>query len=279
MAVYNVKTALVKYNKETLQGDIWTEVKFRVANLNTSTTIYARVTIQSQGTLSWTFTDGTTSKDYTIGAGGTLDFAESIKPGSAPTETTKDSITFLVEYFKDSGYTQKFAEDTVNVEIHCYVQQSDGSWDSGTYSNVLYDYLTTPAVSSVTSMVFDNGLAKINVVSSRGSSASTVTGVINDLAIHWQSGDWGNRIYADIVYATDDTPIKDKFIAIVHKGTGGSGLWLTADDNAQVYKAPISDSAWKKAVVYSETYKARLSVQEHYNDLYFDGVAIFNPLP
>lgn len=137
MASYTFDLALVKYYRESL-NEYATFMPFKIANTKDQA-FYAKISIINQGNLLWYFDDGAgnlvTEKTYTINANSVLSLNEKLVASTTPTETQKDQITILVEYFKDDTLLNKFGEDTITVPIHIFIQNADYSWTSTQYPN------------------------------------------------------------------------------------------------------------------------------------------------
>lgn len=133
MATYNLNLGFVKYYVESVPD--YNQKLPTVINNPKSTTTYVKATITNQGALGFTFDNGTTEKTYTVNANSSLDITELLVPSTNPSETLKDTIQIKLEYFKNSDYTGKFGEDTLNVQLNYYIENSDGTWTSSTYSD------------------------------------------------------------------------------------------------------------------------------------------------
>ncbi|ALM76460.1 hypothetical protein [Thermococcus barophilus] len=197
MVSYTFDLALVKYYRESLD-EYATFMPFKIANTKDQA-FYAKISIINQGNLLWNLDDGAgnlvTEKTYTVNANSVLDLNEKLIASTAPTETQKDTITILVEYFKDSGLTQKFGEDTITANIHCYIQQADGSWTSTAYPNeadIVYDKwnfsgLALTNIADGTRLTGVNGLADLyfKLISSGGGVATYVSdvGLVTDASL------------------------------------------------------------------------------------------------
>ncbi len=235
MASYTFDLAVVKYYRESLD-EYSTYMPFKIANTKNQT-LYAKITITNQGNLNWNFdNNGTavTSKTYTLDANSVLKFNEKLITSTAPTETQKDQVMIKVEYFKDSNLTQKFGEDTITANIHIYIQNPDYSWTSTQYPNesdIVFEKWTWDniAKTNVTDgTTFPGALGNAELTVKRSASGShhyfnveTTAGIIEDYALYFENGDWGDHT---IFYPTSaGNPITDKFYATVVQILGRSG--------------------------------------------------------
>jgi len=291
MVEYTLRTGLVKYANEHTTSDYWTQVVFSLNNLD-NTTKYAKIQITNQGNLGWTFDDGTTSFTQTLNAGGQYIITKNIKPSTLPTETTKDTIVLIIKYYSDSQLTKYIGHDIVTIEIHCYIQQSDGSWGSASYPNniVVFDKLDRDLTGiTLGDVQLDNGNAVIKLKANSGGSLSTDTGVIHNQAlVYFADGKtYYYKHYVDVqIEDTNGTLITDKFIAFVHKIAYNDGYRLVCQlrnkDGAVLANIPFS-TGWKKIIIpatgglFVEVNK-RTTYGGTWVKWYLDGLVIFNPL-
>ena len=241
MVEYNWDLALVKYYKENL-NDYLTYLPMKVVN-TLNQTLYVKETITSQGNNNWTFDDGSTVRTFSVNANSYANRQEGIKAGNALSETTKDQITVVVEYFTDEAMQNKFGQDVINATIHAYIQQSDGTWGSSTYAedDVVYDYFDFSGVSQTTIGTYTlqgkNGNAKLYIVhtGNDGTELEATTGLVSDVGLFvdtYVRGCSSHKSYTTMYFqnVADNSLITDKFIAGVVNVTGAGGdsknLWL-----------------------------------------------------
>ncbi|WP_324735300.1 hypothetical protein VFC49_09140 [Thermococcus sp. SY098] len=197
MASYVRDLALVKYYKESL-SEYATYLPAKVNNTSDKA-IYVKLSISSQGNLLWYFDDGAgnlvTEKTYTINAYSVLELNEKLVASTVPTETQKDQVLIKVQYYKDSALTQLFGEDNITVNIHCYIQQADGSWTSTQYPNesdIIFEKwnfsgLALTNITDGTRLTGVNGLADLyfKLIASGGGVATYVSdvGLVTDASL------------------------------------------------------------------------------------------------
>ena len=293
----NVKTAFVKYYNET---SVTYHVNMRFNVLNTKThDLYPKMTILSAGNLNWGFADGSTEKEYTLPANSTLQVSEDLTPGTEPTETAKDTVTLKLEFYKDSARTVKEFEQTVTVEISVYIQNSDGTWTSSTYTNesdIVYDYfdfssLTSPAKTDITGVngkvtlhpyTWDNGSDRCEFagVSGRYSSSMLQIHQWDDDRLHLEASGVGERFVSYVVTVETNSVDTPEWLKAGVKQFSGSTSYIlseTSFNNAigSTYKVLLINA--KDAIPYHAS-KARWGGG---HDIYItlDGVYVFNPLP
>ncbi|WP_297499438.1 hypothetical protein [Thermococcus sp.] len=292
-----VKTAFVKYSNESTV-DYKVNVRFNVLNTKTHD-FYPKMTILSAGNLNWGFADGSTEKDYALPANSTLQVSEDLTPGTAPTETTKDTVTLKLEFYKDSARTVKEFEQTVIVEISVYIQNSDGTWTSSSYPNesdIVYDYFD---FSSLTSPV-----------------KTDITGVNGKVTLHPYT--WGNGSdryeyvgypgryspYYLLIHQWDDNRLHmefhnvgDRFVSYVvtmEQGSLDSAEWLGAElkrfpNTTSFFLSsiglPTNGGSTTKVLIMSKNPYVPYSYSKakwgggHDIQISLDGVYVFNPLP
>ncbi|WP_456395070.1 hypothetical protein [Thermococcus sp.] len=291
MATFNIKTGLVKYMNEHTDTSYWTQIAFSLNN-SSNKKIYAKCEIINQGNLGWKYDDESTSFTKTLNAGGQYSLTKNIQPSTIPSETQKDEIQIKVSYYADANLTQFLGYDLINIEIHCYIQQSDGSWGSASYPDniVVFDKLDRDLTGiTLGDVQLDNGNAVIKLKAHSGGSLSTDTGVIHNQAlVYFADGKkYYYNHYVDVqIEDINGTLITDKFIAFVHKIAYKDGCRLVCQlrnkDGAVLANIPFS-TGWKKIIIpatgglFVEVNK-RITLGGTWVKWYLDGLVIFNPL-
>lgn len=299
MVDYNLKAMFVKYYREQV-ADYLTKFYHDFANTHDQT-IYIKMTITAQGSLGWVFDNDTTEKTLSVNANTVSQVETTIKAPSGISETQKDQITILVEYFKDSGYTQKFGEDTLIVTIHCYIQNSDGTWTSTAYPNesdiifdhIIFDSLPESAETMPNPFFIEgvNGNARFYVEHSGiddyikyyklQGSIDTYSGRFN---CYGKGSSGSSHIYAYFRWQDiEGNPLTEKFISfvayalkVISKTNTFHLKYLTDSNTILSYMNAI-----KKVYVYDSehTYLRTYASDEGATGVEFDGFYIFNPLP
>jgi len=304
MPEYNWDLALVKYYRENI-NDYLTYLPLKVVN-TLNQTLYVKETIVNQGNLGWTFDDGSQVRTFSVGARNYASRTEGIKAGTAPTETQKDQIMVVVEYFTDEAMQNKFGQDVINATIHAYIQQQDGTWGSSQYSenDVVYDYWNFSGIADQSfsdSRTIDGALGKGRITikfSGQGHLRMySDIGIVTDTSLHVEThSDSFYRTGNGYIYfrnLSDNSLIGDKFIAGVINIVGGTeshSLILGyvgvfgEDPGNRVYYSTSGGSA--KFVFYPlgglypviKTYE-HSGVNAGHFDVLYDGFMVFNKLP
>lgn len=306
MATYTFDLALVKYAKESLD-EYATFMPFKILN-SKDKTFYAKISIVSQGNLLWSFVDdagvATTSKTYTLNANSVLSLNEKLLATTAPIETQKDSISVKIEYFKNSDLTGKFGEDSITVNIHCYVQNVDGTWTSTAYTNeadIIYEYwnfagLPSTSIGNGTRLTGVNGVADIYFTFARyggyGLHYVSDTGLVSDASLKIDvfagANAWVN-LYTHFVLAGTTDAIYDKFLAVVINIIQSHGNIVVAyttntNDNDMSRNFLSFTSGIKKAVAipfaqFTQALYQRSGGYNVHTIAKYDGLYLFNKLP
>ncbi|WP_048151258.1 hypothetical protein [Palaeococcus ferrophilus] len=129
--------AFVKYMNEAISNAYLTFPQ-RITNLF-PIDLYVKLKIANQGNQLWHFKDDGSGRyvsdtEFNLGllsANSSLDATVPIE-GTLPSETSKDQIQMTVELYTDSAYTKLYASQSIFVNVHMYIQQSDGLWGSAT---------------------------------------------------------------------------------------------------------------------------------------------------
>jgi len=290
MATYNQNIAYVEFYGEdttrTVQKARW---KAEFYGRGTPT-IYATAEITHQGNNGFTFEDGTTSYDFTITYMQTTTVDKYLKPASRINETTKDTIVMEVRYYKDSARTQLIGTDTFNIQANWYIQNSDFTWTSSTYTNeadIVYEKWDT-AISNFTSggdgteILGDNGRVTFTFgeyYSSKGSNNS-ISKNTTDTILRTE----GLDLYIQgINYFSVFNPPADKITAFLvtpktysvypsyfNTTTHGYTTIATATTSAPMKAVIPSSELGVPAVRYSST---------NYGHTILENLYVFNPLP
>lgn len=317
MASYTFDLALVKYYRESL-NEYATFMPFKIANTKDQA-FYAKISIINQGNLLWYFDDGAgnlvTEKTYTINANSVLSLNEKLVASTTPTETQKDQVTILVEYFKDDTLLNKFGEDTITVPIHIFIQNADYSWTSTQYPNesdIVFDKwsfsgisLTELANGMQLSGDLGNAMLYIYYYESHSSNyvkIETTPGYLHDTALRIMSYVVGisHETHKNIFIFTpvdiNNNEIRDKFFSFVPKGvsisTYGTGyvyfayVYDKTQDSFQSVDS-FANVAIKKYVGIPNNITTPALRMYHIGayeksssyELHLDGVYLFNKLP
>ncbi|NJE01830.1 hypothetical protein [Thermococcus sp. JdF3] len=298
MATYNMQSAFVKYYKESTD-DYSIPIKFSVVNFKPYV-LYVKVSIINPGNSGFTFSDSTTEKTFAVGSSTNNTFSSTVTPNNAVTETMRDDIALRVEYFKNSDYTGKLGEDTINYQLNYYIQNQDLSWTSSQYPNedaVVFDVIPATQWGGTTSAT---GLKNnVRIVASGGKNYGTTTGIIEDIAVKlgqsakacgYNSTSFTVRI---IPYYTTGGTIKDKFVAGVVKviSLAGDTKYLEIRYSDGTTLATLSSTGkLKKFVFFPAPFNGEIYMYGYTKTDYswcetvkviaqLDGLIVFNPLP
>ncbi|WP_297074160.1 hypothetical protein [Thermococcus sp.] len=288
MVTYNVITGTAKFNAENNLTQLSAGVKLNIASI-WNATLYYKITIANQGSLGWTFDDGTTEKSGTLNAGANVLETLTLVTSNIPTETTKDSLQLKITYYKNSDFTGQVSEDTVNVTAYVFIQQSDGTWGSADYPEdvVLFDKLDRDKTTISNLWGFDFDLGRVNLSTSRSGYVyvSLDEGVLHQNSIEYYksstcSGSGNISMY--FKDKSDNSNITDKILLVVTKSSGDGSHRFEVWENSQ--HLPNADytppSSWNKAIISlnsADWVKIYISNGAcHASYLWIDAVYIFN---
>ncbi|WP_148882766.1 hypothetical protein [Thermococcus aciditolerans] len=301
--VLNLQAGFVKYYRESVDN-YNIPIKQAIYNPRGSTT-YVKITLVDQGSLGFTFGDGTTEKTLSVGANSSITAGETLVPSTTPTETMKDHITLKIEYFKNSNYSGKFGEDTVQYQINYYIQNQDGSWTSSQYPNeddIIYDQWTSNSfnVSANAGIVGIKGVLKLTHGGATTIYVQEVPGIVSDIAAQMKSYTSGysysSRYYYMTAYqylkkVSDGNPPGNVIFAGIIKYDSGDNGKVSAGFSGVGDVLLISSSGGiGKFILYPSMFQQYIKEQgsryvgsysEYSIDVVFtiDGLIAFNPLP
>jgi len=292
-----VNTAFVRYNNED-NVEFKVKADFNVVNVKTRT-LYLKLSILNAGNFGWSFADGSTEKNYTLNANNITEISEDLVSSTAPTETSKDVVTFKLEYYKDSNYTTKDFEQTLTLNVNIYIQNSDGTWTSSAYPNeddIVYDYFDFSGITNVTKSditgingkvvmhpyTWDNGSDRFEYVRDVGrySDYKLLIHQWDDNRLHLEFHNVGNRFVS--------------YVVAIEQGSLDSAEWLGVElkrypnDTSYFLKSiglPTNVGSISKALIVpiNNYIPCHFSKAKwgggHDIQVSLDGVYIFNPLP
>ncbi len=127
--------AFVKYANETLDN-VELSLPYQVVNVFPRD-LYAKLIITDQGDLTFHFVDDGSGNyisdtEWNLGLLNANSILTKNVPvqGTLPSSTSKHSFSARLELYTDSGMTKLYSKANMNVNVHCYIQQSDG-WGNG----------------------------------------------------------------------------------------------------------------------------------------------------
>jgi len=290
MATYTLQTAFIKFAKETLPDGATANVSVKVSLGSLwNKELYYKISIINQGTLSWTFDDGTTEKTGSLGAGATSTITLPFKTTNIPTETMKDQLQLKVSYYQNNDYTGLLSEDTINLEIYMLIQQSDGTWGSPSNNldedTVVFDVLDDDASNyNIWNFTLQNGRAKVSVTKSGYAGGGYDTGVLHNYAFaYWKSSTWsGSGSISWYLNDASGNHLTGKIIAVVQKESGNGThrfeIWKGAnhvgpdyDPGTNMWRKlilPLPEDFWLKFYLYNSPGNT--------NKVWIDFIGIFN---